>query len=415
MLGLDRDDVVGHTLVEAFFAVEGFEAFAQTILDAVMERDRTERRVVEISGDGGRRTFSMTTSYLRSPDTGDPIGVIAVFSDITEMQTLREAESRMASELAEQNAELKRSYRLAEERRDQLDTVLKKVQVSRVAVTVLVIGLFLGAGIWSWGGLETSVRRRGLPEPRRMTGRKRGSAPNGGAATRGIHLEDLANRPSRPVAQGRGSERHGRPYRRDRLRLRPAGFARQGAVAPRYGRDPFETPGSAGRVREREEGHGRPRHVAEQRGGRQRAQVAEQGADGHGRRGRRVEAIGLPAERGPHPGIAARRRQAPLREPEARPRGGPSGPRRRAGQGRRGCEACGERSTSTRARSRLRAVEKAARTGYGQGAHFRRGPDAGQARRHARSGPECKKGRRVADDRRRRQVGGAGRLSTRSR
>ena len=155
MLGLDRDDVVGHTLAEAFFAAEGFDAFTQTILDAVIERNRTERRVVEVDGDGRRRAFSMTTSYLRSPDTGDPVGVIAVFSDITEMQALREAESHMARELAEQNTELKKSYRLAEERRERLDTVLKKVQAARVVATVLVIGLFLGAGVWSWGGLES--------------------------------------------------------------------------------------------------------------------------------------------------------------------------------------------------------------------------------------------------------------------
>ena len=161
MLGLDRDDVVGHTLAEVFFAAEDFEAFTQTILDAVTERSRTERRVVEIGGGGGRRAFSMTTSYLRSPDTGDPAGVIAVFSDIAEMEALREAESRMARELAEQNAELKASYRLAEERRERLETVLKRVQAARVAATVLVIALFLGAGVWSWGGLES----HGTPQP----------------------------------------------------------------------------------------------------------------------------------------------------------------------------------------------------------------------------------------------------------
>ena len=158
MLGLDRDDVVGHTLADAFFAADGFEPFTQAILDAVVERNRTERRVVEVGGDGARRAFSMTTSYLRSPDSGDPAGVIAVFSDITEMQALREAESRMAKELAEQNAELKKSHRLAEERRERLDTVLKRVQVARVAATVLVIALFLGAGVWSWGGLESQQR-----------------------------------------------------------------------------------------------------------------------------------------------------------------------------------------------------------------------------------------------------------------
>ena len=211
MLGLDRDDVVGHTLMEAFFAAEEFEDFTQAILDAVLERDSTERRVVEVGGDSGRRAFSMTTSYLRSPDTGDPAGVIAVFSDITEMQALREAESRMAKELAEQNAELKTSYRLAEERREQLDTVLKRVQTARVVATVLVIGLFLGAGVWSWGGLES----HGTPQPV-------GSAAHGGEeaaeALRTIALapEEFTSRtllvgrlvPSREIAVASATDGH---------------------------------------------------------------------------------------------------------------------------------------------------------------------------------------------------------------
>ena len=157
MLGRPRDEVVGHTLMEAFFAVDGFDDFNQAILDAVTERDRTERQVVEVTVGGELRSFSMTTSYLTSPDAGEPVGVIAVFSDITEVQALQQAERLMARALEEQNAELKESYRSAEEHRERLDTVLKRVQVARGIATVLVIGLFLGAGLWSWGGFDPSA------------------------------------------------------------------------------------------------------------------------------------------------------------------------------------------------------------------------------------------------------------------
>ena len=256
MLRLERDDVVGHTLTDAFFAAEGFEAFTQAILDAVIERDRTERRVVEIDGDGGRRAFSMTTSYLRSQDTGDPVGVIAVFSDITEMQALREAESRMASELAEQNAELRESHRLAEERRERLDTVLKRVQVARVAATVLVIALFLGVGVWSWGGLESHQTVQSY-----ASGAQAGKEQAEALRTIMLAPEEFASKtllvgrlvPSREVAVASATEGH----------IAEIGFTYgqrvsqgHGSVAPRYGRGPAVIPGSAGRVREREEGHG---------------------------------------------------------------------------------------------------------------------------------------------------------------
>lgn len=155
ILGLDRDDVIGSTLTEALIAEEGYEAFSQAVIDAVMGRSRTERRVVDVERGGERRALSVTTSYLKSPGTGEPVGVIAVFSDITKMQALQQAERRMARELEEQNAELKKSYRMAEASRERLASVLKKVQVARVVATVLVIGVFLGAGVWSWSGLES--------------------------------------------------------------------------------------------------------------------------------------------------------------------------------------------------------------------------------------------------------------------
>ena len=155
ILGLDRDDVVGSTLTEVFISVEGYEAFSQAILDTVMGRSRTDRRVIEVDRGDERRALSMTTSYLTAPGTGEPAGVIAVFSDITEVHALQEAERRMAGELEKQNTKLKESYRMVEESHARLASVLKKVQVARVVATVLVIGVFLGAGLWSWGGLDS--------------------------------------------------------------------------------------------------------------------------------------------------------------------------------------------------------------------------------------------------------------------
>lgn len=48
-------------------------------------------------------TLALTTTFLKAEDgTDQRMGVIAVFSDITELQALQEAEARLAEELEEQ-------------------------------------------------------------------------------------------------------------------------------------------------------------------------------------------------------------------------------------------------------------------------------------------------------------------------
>lgn len=47
-------------------------------------------------------------------------------------------------------AELRQAYRKVEESRNELATALKRERTARAAATVLLFGLFLGAGVWSW-------------------------------------------------------------------------------------------------------------------------------------------------------------------------------------------------------------------------------------------------------------------------
>ena len=98
----------------------------------------------------------MATSYIRAggDGAGETMALIAVFSDITELRELRETELRMAKAVAAQHAELQTAYRQIEERNETLAATLKKVQVARVAATVLVIGVFLGAGAYVWQPLD---------------------------------------------------------------------------------------------------------------------------------------------------------------------------------------------------------------------------------------------------------------------
>ena len=156
ILGLSPGEVTGRTFAELFITREGFDEFTELILDAVENRSEGGRRVIALHAEGKTRSLSVATSYLGSARDGvvRPVAVIAVFSDITKLRELRETELRMAEAVKAQHAELQTAYRQIEERNATLDTTLKKVQVARVLVTVVVIGAFLGAGVYAWRPLD---------------------------------------------------------------------------------------------------------------------------------------------------------------------------------------------------------------------------------------------------------------------
>ena len=160
-LGIAQEDALGRTFAEVLLAREGLDDFNQALLDAVRAGDVGRQREVAGLVDGQRRTFALTTSYLRGGDagaeassgeavTGDNLGVIAVFADITEVKSLRETEQRLAQQLEAQNQELQTAYRDLEENNETLTAALRKVQVTRAVATAFVIVLFLAVGLATW-------------------------------------------------------------------------------------------------------------------------------------------------------------------------------------------------------------------------------------------------------------------------
>ena len=125
----------------------------------------------------------MTTSYLKTVEHGlaQTTGVIAIFGDITEIKELRETELRLAEAAKAQHAKLQDAYREIEDKNEALAAVLKRIQLFRVAATVLVIGLFgvvgfyvwdtatpLPAGTWEVRASEDADRRTAVVTPQRI-------------------------------------------------------------------------------------------------------------------------------------------------------------------------------------------------------------------------------------------------------
>ena len=150
ILGLKASEAAGRSFAELFLMREGWDQFTQLLIDAITEQSAMERRVVEVVVAGATRALSAATSYLRHADAGEAVAVIAVFNDITELRELRETELRMAQSVEEQHSRLQDAYREIEERNAELASVLRKVKVVQVLGAVLALGLFLGAGFWTW-------------------------------------------------------------------------------------------------------------------------------------------------------------------------------------------------------------------------------------------------------------------------
>ena len=152
ILELDREEVLGRNFAQAFFASERLDEFNQAILDAVAERAVGSRRIATVQCGEQTKILSVTSSYLKRGGDSQKkaLGVVAVFSDTTEIEELRRAEARMAELLKSQNGELQQAYREIEESNSELESTAKKMQVARIAATGLVIALFVAAGAFGW-------------------------------------------------------------------------------------------------------------------------------------------------------------------------------------------------------------------------------------------------------------------------
>ena len=165
ILEISQEEAAGTTFGELFVAREGFEELSDLILDAVAGGDGNGRKTVSLQVGGARRTLSVATSYIRSRRQGadEPLALIVVLTDITELEDLRETERRMAEEMKAQHAELQGAYRQIEDRNENLATTLKKVQVARAMATLLVFAAVVGAGVYAWRPADLFDAAAGAP------------------------------------------------------------------------------------------------------------------------------------------------------------------------------------------------------------------------------------------------------------
>ena len=93
ILGMRAEALVGKAFAHCFFEYPENDAFNQCILDAIYDASCVHRNIVPYYFDGMMRHLHIMTSYIHENEKR--IGVIAVFSDITELNELRDAITAM--------------------------------------------------------------------------------------------------------------------------------------------------------------------------------------------------------------------------------------------------------------------------------------------------------------------------------
>lgn len=159
ILGAHAEEIVGRPFAERLVLMPGLDAFTELVLDAVSNERTSERRTVAITNGNAERLLSVSTSYLRygSKVDADASGIIAVFSDITDTEALRESELQLGRQVQAQYQELQDAYRSVEENNEKLETVLRRVRVVQSVAVVAVLAVFLLAGVFVWNaGADTS-------------------------------------------------------------------------------------------------------------------------------------------------------------------------------------------------------------------------------------------------------------------
>lgn len=176
VLGVSAGVAADTTLVEFFFDLPDNDAFLDAILSAIRPDagagGTEQRHTLDYNRpDGTTVALSLSISDLRREVDGvvQRLGVVCVFSDVTELRDLRVAEQEMARQLEDNHRKLATAYRDLEARSTTLEGNIKRVQVWRIGITAAVFIVFTGVGLYAWFGTGQRQASGGMDAAPSMT------------------------------------------------------------------------------------------------------------------------------------------------------------------------------------------------------------------------------------------------------
>ena len=149
ILEKQSEELTGRSFASCFFTDERNDAFAQTVLDAIYEKQRRMESYVSYYCEDREKQLRVVSSYLRENEK--LVGIVLVLSDITELNRMRDAVKAM-EKIRSLNEQLELRNRLLKETfgrylsddivREILDTPDgRKMGGSRRSITILMSDL----------------------------------------------------------------------------------------------------------------------------------------------------------------------------------------------------------------------------------------------------------------------------------
>ncbi|WP_018139024.1 MULTISPECIES: HlyD family efflux transporter periplasmic adaptor subunit [unclassified Thioalkalivibrio] len=154
ILSLSPESTLGRSLAEVFLGESGYGEFVDVLLEAIYSGEMVPDRVVAVELGGETRSLKLTTSYLDEGAAGGERAVLAVFTDVTDLEAARRSEHALAEELRSKHRELQDAYVQVESSNEALQHVFRRTHRLRLAATVAVIGVFALAAYWAMPSLS---------------------------------------------------------------------------------------------------------------------------------------------------------------------------------------------------------------------------------------------------------------------
>lgn len=112
ILSRSCEELTGRLFAASFFEFEQNDAFNQMILEAVYDRESTHEGIVDYYTGTETRQLHVTTSFLKNGE--QPVGIVCVINDVTELSELRDALKAM-KKIREMNGKLELRNQLLSE------------------------------------------------------------------------------------------------------------------------------------------------------------------------------------------------------------------------------------------------------------------------------------------------------------